>query len=77
MTYALTVGGMPMHHWFKFLDTKFPGTHARPVLTKVALDQIISAPLGLALFFAGVSTLEGAHLPRKRFRIRTYFCLGL
>lgn len=41
--------------WFQFLTRAFPGSNVGAVVRRVALDQLIFAPCGIALFFT-VST---------------------
>ncbi|KAG2446468.1 hypothetical protein HYH02_008459 [Chlamydomonas schloesseri] len=55
--------GTPMaHYWFNLLDARvLPDDPHCPaaVLTKMLLDQLLFAPLGLALFFVVIKLLEG------------------
>ncbi|KAI9800105.1 MAG: hypothetical protein M1825_004287 [Sarcosagium campestre] len=48
--------------WFQFLSTAFPVTSASatgPALKRVAFDQLIFAPTGLAVFFTFMTIAEG------------------
>lgn len=48
--------------WFKFLERIFPITKTSafgPALKRVAFDQFIFAPFGLALFFTAMTVAEG------------------
>ena len=50
------------HRWFSFLSSTFPLTKdARTIqaLKRVALDQLMMAPCGLALFFTFMTVAEG------------------
>ncbi|MCJ1336064.1 hypothetical protein MMC09_001339 [Bachmanniomyces sp. S44760] len=49
-------------HWFAFLSRAFPITKQSgtvPALQRVALDQLIFAPVGLACFFTFMTVAEG------------------
>ncbi|KAI9755806.1 MAG: hypothetical protein M1815_004587 [Lichina confinis] len=48
--------------WFQLLSRLFPATKASgmgPALKRVALDQVIFAPMGLAAFFTYMTVAEG------------------
>jgi protein Mpv17 len=48
--------------WFKFLEKTFPITKtsaALPALKRVAFDQFIFAPFGIACFFTAMTVAEG------------------
>lgn len=48
--------------WFKFLERSFPITKTAgivPVAKRVAFDQLIFAPLGIACFFTAMTVAEG------------------
>ncbi|KAF2401219.1 hypothetical protein EJ06DRAFT_542607 [Trichodelitschia bisporula] len=50
------------HRWFSFLSHVFPLTKASgtaPALKRVAFDQLIFAPVGLACFFTFMTVAEG------------------
>lgn len=50
------------HKWFSFLAKAFPmvkGAKSGPALKRVALDQLVFAPLGLAVFFTYMTVAEG------------------
>ncbi|ELU05242.1 hypothetical protein CAPTEDRAFT_178256 [Capitella teleta] len=44
--------------WYRVLDRLLKGRGAGVVMCKVACDQVIAGPVGLALFFVGTSILE-------------------
>ena len=49
-------------HWFSFLSRTFPITKTHktmPALQRVAFDQLIFAPVGLACFFTFMTITEG------------------
>ena len=39
------------HCWYRFLDSRFPGSHAAAVAKKVALDSFMYLPIGIVLFY--------------------------
>jgi Mpv17 / PMP22 family len=48
--------------WFGFLSRAFPITKTRstlPALQRVAMDQLIFAPIGLSVFFSFMTVAEG------------------
>lgn len=50
------------YHWFAFLSRSFPVTKTAgmvPVLKRVAFDQLMFAPFGLACFFTFMTVAEG------------------
>ncbi|KAI0034918.1 hypothetical protein K488DRAFT_44336 [Vararia minispora EC-137] len=62
--------------WNKFLEVRFPlrsantpgRTSFRAVAKRVATDQIVMAPVGLAIFFSSMGVMEGRdrdHIVRK------------
>jgi hypothetical protein len=52
------------HYWYAFLSTRIVGpTPALAVAKRVALDQILFAPLSIAFFFTAIMFLEG-NLPK-------------
>eukprot|EP00877_Chromochloris_zofingiensis_P005973 jgi/Chrzof1/1629/Cz10g15010.t1 len=62
VTWSFCVGTPMGATWFKFLDDRIiPHNPKSPkaIFTKIAVDQAIMAPLGTALFFCGIKTLEG------------------
>lgn len=49
----------PVHHYFyAYLDKLYPDTNLASVFKKMAIDQIVGAPVCIALFFYGMGTLE-------------------
>ncbi|CAM9873530.1 unnamed protein product, partial [Laminaria digitata] len=48
-----------LHTWFGFLTRRFPGTAASTVVKRVALDQLVFAPVFLASFLSIVMLLDG------------------
>jgi hypothetical protein len=55
--------GTPMgHYWYEVLEALvMPGSATAPaaVASKVALDQLLQTPFGMALFFSAMKVLEG------------------
>ena len=48
--------------WFKFLSSAFPMTKTSsfgPAMKRVALDQLVFAPFGIAIFFTAMTIAEG------------------
>ena len=39
------------HYWYRFLDSRFPGTRAPIVAKKVALDLLLLGPISIVLFY--------------------------
>ncbi|CAK0787533.1 hypothetical protein CVIRNUC_010753 [Coccomyxa viridis] len=57
----LFAGPIQGHYWFRYLDKKiFPHSpkSAQAVASKIAVDQLVSAPLGTAVFFTSMKILE-------------------
>lgn len=48
-----------LHTWFGFLARRFPGTAASSVVKRVALDQLVFAPVFLASFLSVIMLLDG------------------
>ena len=42
-----------LFYWYKWLDGRFVGTAVKIVASKVVIDQAVSAPLILGLFYTG------------------------
>jgi protein Mpv17 len=58
-TYGFAVHGPTCHLFYRWLDGMVVGTGARQVITKVATDQLLFTPVGVSLFYATLTTLEG------------------
>jgi hypothetical protein len=72
------------HYWYEVLEALvMPGSPTAPaaVASKVALDQLLQTPFGMALFFATMKVLEGKprEVPQElRAKVRAvYFGEGL
>lgn len=48
-----------LHNWFGFLARRFPGKAASSVVKRVALDQLVFAPVFLASFLSVIMLLDG------------------
>jgi len=48
-----------LYYWYKFLDSRMIGTSPQMVVGKVLIDQAISSPLILVMFYTGMSAMEG------------------
>ena len=55
---GLTLVGPSLHIWYGVLNSRLPGSSARAVATRVALDQLIFAPLFLSGFLTVVAKVE-------------------
>eukprot|EP01041_Mallomonas_annulata_P009720 gene9720-20210_t len=51
--------GPTLHYWYNFLWKTIPGQSFRPVLYRVALDQLCFSPIFIAVFVSSVLILEG------------------
>eukprot|EP01024_Parvocaulis_polyphysoides_P020242 TRINITY_DN19381_c0_g3_i2.p2 TRINITY_DN19381_c0_g3~~TRINITY_DN19381_c0_g3_i2.p2 ORF type:complete len:203 (+),score=13.96 TRINITY_DN19381_c0_g3_i2:201-809(+) len=64
--YGGAIGGPLAHHWFNFLDKFVLPNHPQSpfaIVSKMFLDQVVQAPLGLSLFYAYQETMQGrAHM---------------
>jgi hypothetical protein len=54
---ALAVGPI-FHVWFRRLDIWFPGSAWKPVSKKLALDQLVMAPLFTSFYFVAMGGME-------------------
>jgi len=65
--------------WYHWLDNRFPSTSTRTVLKKLILDQFLLTPWLLAMFFIGMSFLEGGKgrelLSELKQKFTMTFCL--
>jgi len=48
-----------LYYWYKVLDGRLIGTSPQVVVAKVIIDQAVSAPIILTLFYTGMSVMEG------------------
>ncbi|KAJ2035556.1 hypothetical protein IW146_005561 [Coemansia sp. RSA 922] len=66
------------HKWYMFINTRIPlATKGRPfalsLAKRVAMDQLLFAPLGIAGFFIGMNFMEGRNWESARIRLREYY----
>ncbi|PSN33126.1 hypothetical protein C0J52_15532 [Blattella germanica] len=65
-TLQMSVTGMTIgvfcHHTYKILDKFFPGRTLRTVLKKVLVDQVVTSPLCITIFFGTLACLERSSL---------------
>jgi len=47
------------HYFYNWLDGKIPGTDAKSVFTKVAIDQILWCPVFMTVFFTYLGLVNG------------------
>lgn len=74
--WSIFVGTPIGHFWYMFLDRNIcpaTPTAGRAVLGKLALDQLVMSPAGLALFFWGIKLLEGGTLQEARANVASKF----
>jgi protein Mpv17 len=60
MSFGFLIHGSTGHYWYQFLDQMIKGTGVREVVSKVALDQLLWAPIFTAIFLGYTSLLSGA-----------------
>ena len=59
------------HHWYRFLDSRYPGSHGAAVAKKVSLDILLYGPVAVVMFYlrecrlcaCAFSQLLSAHTP--------------
>ena len=39
------------HHWYRFLDSRYPGSHGAAVAKKVSLDILLYGPVAVVMFY--------------------------
>ncbi|KAJ8897027.1 hypothetical protein PR048_002373 [Dryococelus australis] len=63
-TFNMSVSGLTVgilcHHLYKYMDRTFPGRTLSTVMKKVVIDQLVSSPLCIGLFFITLAFLEGS-----------------
>lgn len=82
-TYGFAIAPI-IHHWYALLDRRFPlpvasnGSATRinsrmleQVVKRVLGDQIVFAPIGLAVFFSVITLFEGGGVAQIKEKIRT------
>ncbi|KAK3809563.1 MAG: hypothetical protein J3Q66DRAFT_287942 [Benniella sp.] len=73
-----------IHTWYSFLDRNFPITNTTATTTKLAhtmtpalkrmmADQVLFAPVGLALLFSGLTVLEGGGVQEIKDKLNTTY----
>lgn len=63
-SFGLCVHGPVGHFFYGFLDSKFPKKDAATVALKVAIDQILWAPIFTVIFFSWIELLQGSGLKK-------------
>lgn len=65
-TLHMSVTGMTVgifcHHTYKLLDSFFPGRTLKTVLKKVLVDQLVTSPLCITIFFVTLASLERSNV---------------
>jgi len=60
VTFSMLWSGPSGHYWYKALDSFWgAGLSKSLAMRKMLCDQLIMAPVGLVVFFAGMGALEG------------------
>lgn len=77
--YSAAIGTPMGHYWYEVLEALvMPASPTAPaaVAAKVALDQLLQTPFGMALFFAVMKAMEGRprEVPQE---LRNKVCKGL
>ena len=57
-SFGFLVHGTTSHWFYGMLDNAIPGTGAKPVFTKVFIDQVLWNPIFGIMFFSYVACLE-------------------
>ncbi|KAL1529253.1 hypothetical protein AB1Y20_000207 [Prymnesium parvum] len=57
-SFGFLVHGTTSHYFYGFLDGKIPGTGAKPVFSKVFIDQVLWNPIFGIMFFSYVAAFE-------------------
>ncbi|XP_055586639.1 mpv17-like protein 2 [Uranotaenia lowii] len=52
--------GIFCHHWYNFMDRRFPGRTVQTVLKKVLIDQTVASPINILIFFITLGFLRSA-----------------
>merc|ERR1712232_141855 len=58
-SFGFLLHGTTGHYFYKFLDSKLPGTRLLTVTKKVFIDQLLWNPIFGSLFFGYINALEG------------------
>jgi peroxisomal membrane protein 2 len=53
------LAGPSLHIWYGFLGRRFPGTNLFSAIQRLAIDQLLFAPICLPTFFSANLILEG------------------
>jgi len=69
-SFGFLVHGTTCHFFYNYLDQIVPGTDAKPVATKVAIEQIVWNPIFGCLFFAYLTLYDGGSIPQALLRIQ-------
>jgi len=54
-----TIFPVGLYHWYNWLDRALVGTAARTLAFKVVLDQVVTMPPMIYVFYIGMSLMEG------------------
>ena len=69
-SFGFLVHGTTCHFFYNFLDRAVPGTDAKPVATKVAVDQLLWNPVFGCMFFGYLTLYDGGSLSQAVMRIQ-------
>ncbi|KAJ1818239.1 hypothetical protein LPJ60_004425 [Coemansia sp. RSA 2675] len=66
------------HKWYSFINTRIPlppkgRLFALGLAKRVATDQLVFAPVGIAGFFVAMNFMEGRNWESARLRLREYY----
>ncbi|KAJ1661396.1 hypothetical protein GGF38_003662 [Coemansia sp. RSA 25] len=70
------------HKWYMFINSRFPlqsvlvegkRSFALGLAKRVATDQLVFAPMGIAGFFVAMNFMEGRNWESARIRLREYY----
>ena len=69
-SFGFLVHGTTCHFFYNYLDRLVPGTDAKPVATKVLVDQILWNPIFGCMFFSYLTLYDGGSIPQALVRIQ-------
>ncbi|CAM9117064.1 unnamed protein product [Heterosigma akashiwo] len=58
-SFGFFIHGTAGHFFYGFLDSKFPGTDPKTVVTKVVIDQLLMNPVFATVFFTYLGLVSG------------------
>ena len=70
MSFGFLIHGSTGHYWYQALDRYIRGTGVKEVVSKVALDQLLWAPVFTAIFLGYTSLTSGATWDAAKSKIK-------